>query len=171
MYTSKKIRAAREAIIGEINKAAEEGREINFEAIPDYKKHDAYLDLGIKRSLKNAERRAQYAVGPVASFESLIDKSDHKYDLIDACLSTLEKVNPKAYKFLIIQEAIPEAALENEDHFFWKSEESEDLFEELVEVINTSPYKPKKVFFGFNPDDPKSLGFWEQSAGIGTNAH
>jgi hypothetical protein len=165
MYTSKKIRAAREAIIGEINKAAEEGREINFEAIPDYKKHDAYLDLGIKRSLKNAERRAQYSVGPVSA------ESDQKYDLIDACLSTLEKVNPKAYQFLIIQEAIPEAALENEEHFFWESEESDDLFEELVEVINNSPYKPKRLFFGFHPDDPKSLGFWEQSAGIGTNAH
>ena len=79
-------------------------------------------------------------------------------DLIPAFLSALRERDEAAYAQIMINNALPTHALEDEEADWWKSEDAHFLLEDLFETLNATAEEGE--YFGAHEGDGSLFGFW-----------
>ena len=82
------------------------------------------------------------------------------YDLTMAFIDVIR--NTPEYRQLMINRAIPDYAFDDEDAFFWDSEEAYWLLHELIETCDI--YAPEGYYFGCTEGDASDFGYWKESS-------
>ena len=79
-------------------------------------------------------------------------------DLIPAFLSALRERDPTIYAQIMISNAIPAYAFDDDEDDWWQSDEAHILLEELFDALNETAEEGE--YFGAHEGDGCLFGFW-----------
>ena len=82
-------------------------------------------------------------------------------DLIPAFLSALRERDSAAYAQVMVNNAIPAHALEDDEADWWESEDAHFLLEDLFDALNETAEDGE--YFGAHEDDGSLFGFWSMN--------
>lgn len=92
-------------------------------------------------------------IGSLVDFASL-----RPQDLVPAFLDLLRSVDAPEYDQLMVNNVIPAYALEDDDAYFWQTDDCQYLLDDLFDAL--SNYAPEGYYFGANEGNGSDFGVW-----------
>lgn len=89
--------------------------------------------------------------------ETVVRATHRPQDLVPAFLDVI--TNTAEYAQLVVNNAIPSYAMDDDDAEYWDSEDCMFFLDDLFNVLDQ--YSPDGYYFGAHPGDGSDFGYWK----------